>query len=89
MSRDRAHEHQRLCRQRGRLLKQAQRLARSGQHADHATIILQLERMEDFEAAHARLEERAFRAQLDRLCVMARVGRERPVEAPPHASTRT
>ncbi len=74
---------------RGQVVREAQRLARSGQYADHATIIPQLERMEDFEAARARLEERAFRAQLDRLCTMARVGRERPMEAPPHASTRT
>ncbi len=86
--RNRDHELQRLYRQRARLLKQAQQLARSGQHADHATIIPQLTHMDGFEAARVRLGEGAIRAQLDRLCAMARIGRERPVEAPPHASTR-
>ena len=57
----------------GQVVREAQRLARSGQYADHATIIPQLERMEDFEAARARLEEPAFPAQLDWLCTMARV----------------
>ncbi len=88
-SRDRDHANQRLYRQRARLLKQAQQLARSGQHADHASIIPQLAHMDGFEATRVRLGEGAIRAQLDRLCVMARVRRERPVEAPPHASTRT
>ncbi len=59
---------------RGQVVREAQRLARSGQYADHATIIPQLERMEDFDAVRARLEERPFRAQLDRLCAMARAG---------------
>src|SRR3712207_6543056 len=63
---------------RGQVVREAQRLARSGQYADHATIIPQLERMEDFETARARLEERAFRAQLDWLCTMARTGMSGP-----------
>ncbi len=74
---------------RGQILREAQRLARSGQHADHTTIIPLLRDLEGFEAARARLEDRAVRFQLDRLCAMRRSGRERPVEAPPHASTRT
>ncbi len=72
--RNRDHENQRLYRQRARLLKQAQQLARSGQHADHASIIPQLAHMEDFDAVRVRLEQRPFRAQLDRLCAMARAG---------------
>ncbi len=57
---------------RHKVIAQAQRLARSGQHTDHTTIIPQLAHMEGFEAARARFEERAIRAQLDKLCVMAR-----------------
>ena len=58
---------------RRQVVYQAQRLARSGQHADHTTIVPLLEGLEGFEAARERLEERALRMQLDRLCGMARV----------------
>lgn len=57
---------------RGKVIAQAQRLARSGEHADHTTIIPLLKRMEDFEAARTRLEARVMCAQLDRLCAAAR-----------------
>ncbi len=73
-SRNRDNENQRFYRHRARLVGQAQRLARSGQYANHASIIPQLAHMEDFEAVRVRLEERAFRAQLDRLCAMSRAG---------------
>ncbi len=57
---------------RGKVVMQAQRLARSGQYADHKAILPLLERMEGFEAARARLEEPAIQVQLDRLCAAAR-----------------
>ena len=56
---------------RGIVLRQAQRLARSGQHDDHTSIIRELEGMEGFEAARVRFEEPATQVQLDRLCAMA------------------
>ena len=57
---------------RGKVVELARRLARSGQHADHTSILPLLEPLEGFEAARIRLEDRAIRAQLDRLCTMAR-----------------
>ena len=74
--------------ERQKVVQQAQRIARSGQHADHTTVLPLLESLEGFAAARARLEDRAVRLQLDRLCALAQARRERPVEAPPHASTR-
>ncbi len=62
----------RVYRRRRQILDQARELARSGQHADHTTIIPLLETMEGFEAARARLEEPVIRVQLDRLCATAR-----------------
>ena len=79
----------RIYRRRRQVLDRARELARSGQHADHTTIIRELEAIESFEIAGVRLEDRAIRTQLDRLCAMAQAGRERSKEAPPHASTRT
>ncbi len=58
---------------RGIVLRQAQRLARSGQHDDHTSIVRELEGMDGFEAARVRFEEPATQVQLDRLCTMARV----------------
>ena len=58
--------------ERHKVVQQAQRLARSGQHADHTTIIPLLRDLEGFEAARARLEEPAMQVQLDRLCAAAR-----------------
>ncbi len=60
--------------ERHKVLARAQQLARSGQHADHKTIIQALAHMDGFEVARARLEEGAIRLQLDRLCAMARDG---------------
>ncbi len=65
---------------RRQVVYQAQRLARSGQHADHTTIIPLLESSEGFEDARLRLEDRAIRSQLDRLCALTRVSS--------HASTK-
>ena len=65
---------------RRQVVYQAQQLARSGQHADHTTIIPLLESLEGFEDARLRLEDRAIRSQLDRLCALARVSS--------HASTK-
>ena len=62
--------------ERHKVVAEAQRLARSGQYPDHASIIPRLQDMNGFEAARARLEDRPIRAQLDRLCAMARAKRE-------------
>jgi hypothetical protein len=61
-----------VCNERRKVIAYAQRLARSGQHSDHATIIPLLEGLEGYEIARERLEQRAIRVQLDRLCAMAR-----------------
>ncbi len=58
--------------ERRKVVAEAQRLARSGQYADHTAILPLLQHMEGFEAARARLDERAMRAQIDKLCRMAR-----------------
>ncbi len=68
--------------ERGKVVEQARRLARSGQHADHTTILPLLEHLEGFEAARVRFEERAVLLQLDRLCVMARAPGARPEVRP-------
>ena len=57
---------------RGQVMELARRLARSGRHANHMSIIQEIAHVDGFEAARVRLEDRAIRAQLDRLCVMAR-----------------
>ncbi len=62
----------RLYAQRGKLLEQARKLARTGAHADHTTILPCLESQEGFAEARSRLEDRAFKGQLDRLCALAR-----------------
>ena len=65
-------------RRRASLLNFARDIARSGRHADYTGVIRELEAMEGvlqgLSAAQARLEDPAFRAQLDRLCVKARTG---------------
>jgi hypothetical protein len=61
----------------GRIVREAQRLARSGRHTDCTGIIRELEAVVGFDTARERLEDRALRAlraQLDRLCAMARAG---------------
>ena len=60
-----------IYRQRGKLLEHARKLARTGTHKDHRSILPQLEALEGFADTRIRLEERAFQAQLDRLCALA------------------
>ncbi len=71
-----ARSLQRVKRQRAKLVNFARDIARSGRHADHRGVIRELEAMQDvldgLPAARARLEDPAFRTQLDRLCHMAR-----------------
>jgi hypothetical protein len=65
-------ELRRLYRQRASVVRHAQELARSGQYSDLAAILTELEPLEGFAAARERFDDRALRAQLDRLCSMAR-----------------
>jgi gluconate kinase len=58
--------------QRRKVLNHARDLARSGEHADHQTILPQLAALEDFEAVRSMFADRAICAQLDRLCAKAR-----------------
>ena len=58
--------------QRRKVLNHARALARSGEHADHQTILLHLVALEDFEAVRSVFADRALCAQLDLLCAMAR-----------------
>jgi hypothetical protein len=61
-----------LYRLRGKVLNHARDLARSGEHADHQTIIPHLAASEDFEAVRSVFADRALCAQLDLLCARAR-----------------
>jgi hypothetical protein len=54
--------------QRGKVLQLARRLARSGQHENHQSVIAELAINTD---AHGYLGERVISAQLDRLCALA------------------
>ena len=72
--------------QRRKVLNHARDLARSGEHADHQTIIVHLSALEDFEAVRSVFADRAICAQLDKLCARAR-NREGPL--PELASRRT
>ena len=58
--------------QRRKVLNHARDLARSGEHADHQTIIPHLAAFEGFEAVRSVFEDRAVCAQLDLLCTTAR-----------------
>ena len=58
--------------QRRKVLNHARDLARSGEHADHQTIIPQLGTLEGFEAVRWVFADRAICAQLDLLCTRAR-----------------
>ena len=58
--------------QRRKVLNHARALARSGEHADHQSIVLDLATLKDFEAVRRVFEDRAICAQLDKLCAMAR-----------------
>ena len=60
-----------IYRQRGKLLAHARKLARTGVHKDHRSILPHLEALDGFADTRVRPEERAFQAQLDRLCALA------------------
>jgi hypothetical protein len=60
-----------LYAQRCKLLEQARKLARTGAHTDHTSILTCLKALEGFADARIRLEDRTFKAQLDRLCALA------------------
>lgn len=60
-----------LYHRRGKIVEQARRLARSGQHKDHTSILPLLALMDGYAVARLRLEDRAVRAQLDQLCILA------------------
>ena len=53
------------------MMNQARQLARSGQYADHGPILAQIEAKTGFEKVLRWMDERAFRAQLNRLCELA------------------
>ena len=57
---------------RRRAMDRARDLARSGEHADHHSIISHLAGREDSAVVQEWLEDRAFHAQLDKLCTLAR-----------------
>jgi hypothetical protein len=61
----------RVYSERHKVVAEAQRLARSGEHADHTTIIPLVTSMKGYEAARARLEEPVVLTQLNQLCVLA------------------
>ena len=65
-------ELRRLYKQRASVVRHAQDLARSGRYSDLGAILPELEALAGFSAARERFEDRALRAQLDRLCVMSR-----------------
>jgi hypothetical protein len=56
---------------RWKMMNQARQLARSGQYADHAPILAQIEAEPGFEKVLRWIDERAFRAQVNRLCEIA------------------
>ena len=60
-----------IGRMRWKMMNQARTLARSGQYADHTPILAQIETEAGFEKVRRWIDERAFRAQLNRLCEMA------------------
>lgn len=56
---------------RTQLLSRARKLARSGRHPDHRSIIVQMELDDGFGDAHRLLVRPAISAQLDKLCTLA------------------
>jgi hypothetical protein len=56
---------------RWKMMNQVRQLARSGQYADHVPILAQIEVEAGFEKVRRWIDERAFRAQLNRLCEIA------------------
>jgi hypothetical protein len=61
-----------LSRARGRLLKRAQDMARSGQYPDPDSIAAALEAEGDFALVSSWFTDLRFRGQLQRLCSLAR-----------------
>ena len=59
-------------RQRREILKLARALARSGQHSDYSSIETALRKVEGFDAAQRWFADWTFRAQLNKLCALAR-----------------
>ena len=59
-------------RRREKVLNHARALARSGEHIDHHGILSCLAAREDVALIQKWFEDRAFCAQLDRLCAVAR-----------------
>ena len=74
-----------VAKERRRVLDRARELARSGQHADHKSIVAAMEQMEGFSLARTRFQEYPFLAQLDRMCRMAREAQEPSQEDEPRA----
>jgi hypothetical protein len=58
--------------QRRTILERARELARSGRYPGSESIVAELQTLDGFELARARLEEAEVREQLDRLCDVAR-----------------
>ena len=56
---------------RWKMMNQARQLARSGEYSDHVPILAQIEVEVGFEKVRRWIDERAFRAQLNRLCEIA------------------
>ena len=69
---DRKRANRALYRLQAKLMNHARALARSGEHSDHKSIIAHLAALEDLAAVRKRFEDRAFHAQLDKLCALAR-----------------
>jgi hypothetical protein len=57
---------------RWRLMDRACDIARSGQHADHRSIVAQIQVDPNFARVRRWIESPSFLAQLDRLCGLAR-----------------
>ena len=62
----------RRARQRARVIERARDLARTGRYEDHTGIISALVGVDGYEEVRNKIEGQAIRAQLDRLCTMAR-----------------
>jgi hypothetical protein len=60
-----------IGRMRWKMMNQARELARSGQYTDHEPILAQIEAEAGFDKVRRWMDERAFRAQLNRLCEIA------------------
>jgi hypothetical protein len=62
--------HDQVHRQRRDVLKRARALARSGQHADFASIVAALQEVEGFDTARHWFADWSFQAQLNNLCAL-------------------